>query len=117
MGMWRRVGMILVVWLSGFRRMFACAGGALSHPSADAPTLDSSEQVYISCLALLKMLKHARLRNCDAAAVPPNASLQITLELVSWNLLHIYLTVTLIGKLQDGTVFLKKGHDGDEEAF
>lgn len=23
----------------------------------------------------------------------------------------------LIGKLQDGTVFLKKGHDGDEEPF
>ncbi|KAK1397938.1 hypothetical protein POM88_007801 [Heracleum sosnowskyi] len=84
MGMWRRVGMILVVWLSGFGRMFAGAGGALSQPSADASTLDSSEQVYISSLALLKMLKHARLRNCDTAAVPPNASLQITLELVSW---------------------------------
>ncbi|KAK1401505.1 hypothetical protein POM88_001110 [Heracleum sosnowskyi] len=59
MGMWRRVGMILVVWLSGFGRMFAGAGGALSQPSADAPTLDSPEQVYISSLALLKMLKHA----------------------------------------------------------
>ncbi|KAK1391289.1 hypothetical protein POM88_010345 [Heracleum sosnowskyi] len=70
--MWRRVGMILVVWLSGFGRMFAGAGGALSQPSADASTLDSSEQVYISSLALLKMLKHARLRNCDTAAVPPN---------------------------------------------
>ncbi|KAK1356247.1 hypothetical protein POM88_049503 [Heracleum sosnowskyi] len=58
--MWRRVGMILVVWLSGFGRMFAGAGGALSHPPADAPTLDSSEQVYISSLALLKMLKHGR---------------------------------------------------------
>lgn len=23
----------------------------------------------------------------------------------------------LIGKLQDGTVFFKKGHDGDEEPF
>ncbi|KAL8095228.1 26S proteasome non-ATPase regulatory subunit 14 homolog [Apium graveolens] len=41
-------------------RMFAGAGGALSHPPADAPTLDSSEQVYISSLALLKMLKHGR---------------------------------------------------------
>ncbi|KAK1363516.1 hypothetical protein POM88_039077 [Heracleum sosnowskyi] len=30
---------------------------------------------------------------------------------------YIYLTVKLIGKLQDGTVFLKKGHDGDEEPF
>ncbi|KAL1813468.1 26S proteasome non-ATPase regulatory subunit 14 homolog [Daucus carota subsp. sativus] len=41
-------------------RMFAGAGGALGHPPADAPTLDSSEQVYISSLALLKMLKHGR---------------------------------------------------------
>jgi len=38
--------------------MFAGAGGALGHPPPDSPTLDSSEQVYISSLALLKMLKH-----------------------------------------------------------
>ncbi|KAL0392109.1 UNVERIFIED_CONTAM: 26S proteasome non-ATPase regulatory subunit [Sesamum radiatum] len=41
-------------------RMFAGAGGALGHPPPDSPTLDSSEQVYISSLALLKMLKHGR---------------------------------------------------------
>uniref|UniRef100_A0A803NCL5 MPN domain-containing protein n=1 Tax=Chenopodium quinoa TaxID=63459 RepID=A0A803NCL5_CHEQI len=40
-------------------RMFAGAGGALGHPPPDSPTLDTSEQVYISSLALLKMLKHA----------------------------------------------------------
>ncbi|PHT51068.1 26S proteasome non-ATPase regulatory subunit 14 [Capsicum baccatum] len=40
------------------QRMFAGAGGALGHPPPDSPTLDSSEQVYISSLALLKMLKH-----------------------------------------------------------
>ncbi|KAD4585818.1 hypothetical protein E3N88_23419 [Mikania micrantha] len=39
--------------------MFAGAGGALGHPPPDSPTLDTSEQVYISSLALLKMLKHA----------------------------------------------------------
>ena len=103
-------------------------------------------------------------------AVPPNASLQITLELVSWktvtevtddmkvikkilkegegyerpnegavvqgwcyekinfgfpqyNILQIcylyifLLAVKLIGKLQDGTVFLKKGHNEGEELF
>ncbi|CAH2042648.1 unnamed protein product [Thlaspi arvense] len=33
---------------------------ALGHPPPDSPTLDSSEQVYISSLALLKMLKHGR---------------------------------------------------------
>lgn len=43
-------------------RMFAGAGGALSHPPPDSPTLDSSEQVYISSLALLKMLKHGKSR-------------------------------------------------------
>ncbi|XWS14671.1 hypothetical protein CRYUN_Cryun35bG0029300 [Craigia yunnanensis] len=42
------------------QRMFAGAGGALGHPPRDSPTLDSSEQVYISSLALLKMLKHGR---------------------------------------------------------
>ncbi|KAL6559218.1 multicatalytic endopeptidase [Orobanche hederae] len=41
-------------------RMFAGAGRALSHPLLDSPMLDSSEQVYISSLALLKMLKHGR---------------------------------------------------------
>ncbi|CAO2833427.1 26S proteasome non-ATPase regulatory subunit 14 homolog [Amaranthus tricolor] len=41
-------------------RMFAGAGGALGQPPTDAPTLDTSEQIYISSLALLKMLKHGR---------------------------------------------------------
>ncbi|PRQ23676.1 putative proteasome endopeptidase complex [Rosa chinensis] len=40
------------------QRIFAGAGGALGHPPPDSPTLDSSEQVYISSLVLLKMLKH-----------------------------------------------------------
>lgn len=43
------------------QRMFAGAGGGLGHPPPDSPTLDSSEQVYISSLALLKMLKHGEL--------------------------------------------------------
>ncbi|CAI0558409.1 unnamed protein product [Linum tenue] len=42
------------------QRMFAGAGGGLGHPPVDSPTLDSSEQLYISSLALLKMLKHGR---------------------------------------------------------
>ncbi|CAN6467329.1 unnamed protein product [Victoria cruziana] len=41
------------------QRMFSGAGG-MGHPPADSPLLDSSEQVYISSLALLKMLKHGR---------------------------------------------------------
>ncbi|KAF3504729.1 hypothetical protein F2Q69_00039909 [Brassica cretica] len=41
------------------QRIFG-AGGGLGHASPDSPTLDTSEQVYISSLALLKMLKHGR---------------------------------------------------------
>ncbi|XP_030497023.2 peptidyl-prolyl cis-trans isomerase FKBP62 [Cannabis sativa] len=72
-------------------------------------------------------------------AVPPNATLQITLELVSWKTVSeitddkkvikkvltdgegyerpnegAVVKLKLIGKLQDGTVFIKKGHDGEE---
>lgn len=39
-------------------RMFAMGGGAPANP--DAPLVDSAEQIYISSLALLKMLKHGR---------------------------------------------------------
>ena len=33
-------------------------GGGMGVPPPDAPQVDTSEQVYISSLALLKMLKH-----------------------------------------------------------
>ncbi|KAJ8754013.1 hypothetical protein K2173_001911 [Erythroxylum novogranatense] len=52
--------------MSGMERlqwMFAGVGGALGHPPPDSLTLDSSEQVYISSLALLKMLKHDTVLN------------------------------------------------------
>lgn len=43
-----------------FNRLFAqqMAGGA--PPGMDAPVIDNSETVYISSLALLKMLRHGR---------------------------------------------------------
>merc|ERR1712151_762941 len=41
------------------QRIFSGAGG-MGPPAPDGPMLDSSEQVYISSLALLKMLKHGR---------------------------------------------------------
>ena len=34
------------------------AGGPVGGPPADSPQVDTSEQIYISSLALLKMLKH-----------------------------------------------------------
>lgn len=73
------------------------------------------------------------------AAVPPNAMLQIDLQLVSWKTVTEIgndktilkkilqegegydrpkdcstVKVKLIGKLDDGTMFVKKGHDGEE---
>ncbi|CAI0378343.1 unnamed protein product [Linum tenue] len=42
------------------QRMLGGAGGGFGHPPTDGPAVDSSEQVYISSLALLKMLKHGR---------------------------------------------------------
>ncbi|KAJ3703354.1 26S proteasome non-ATPase regulatory subunit [Rhynchospora pubera] len=42
------------------QRMFTAAGTMGGHPPSDAPLLDTAEQVYISSLALLKMLKHGR---------------------------------------------------------
>ncbi|KAG8100654.1 hypothetical protein GUJ93_ZPchr0013g36463 [Zizania palustris] len=40
------------------QRIFRASG--MGQPPTDSPLLDSSEQVYISSLALLKMLKHGR---------------------------------------------------------
>ncbi|KAJ1441666.1 Tetratricopeptide-like helical domain superfamily [Sesbania bispinosa] len=78
----------------------------------------------------------------DEGAIPPNATLQITLELVSWKTVSevtgdkkvikkiltegegyerpnegAIVKLKLIGKLQDGTVFSKKGHGEDEQLF
>ncbi|CAJ2670082.1 unnamed protein product [Trifolium pratense] len=78
----------------------------------------------------------------DEGAVPPNASLQITLELVSWKTVSdvtsdkkvikkilkegegferpnegAVVKLKLIGKLQDGTVFFEKGRDNEEKLF
>ncbi|XP_058736849.1 peptidyl-prolyl cis-trans isomerase FKBP62-like [Vicia villosa] len=78
----------------------------------------------------------------DEGAVPPNASLQITLELVSWKTVSdvtsdkkvikkilkegegferpnegAIVKLKLVGKLQDGTVFFKKGRDEEDKLF
>lgn len=45
---------------SRLHRIFA-GGGSGGGPHPDSPLVDSSEQVYISSLALLKMLKHGTL--------------------------------------------------------
>ena len=47
-----------------FQRLFQNAaggqGGMGEGPPADAAQVDTSEQIYISSLALLKMLKHGK---------------------------------------------------------
>jgi 26S proteasome regulatory subunit N11 len=48
--------------MDNFQRMFAgvgrAAAGGAGGPPADTPQVDTAEQIYISSLALLKMLKH-----------------------------------------------------------
>nr|XP_025647499.1 peptidyl-prolyl cis-trans isomerase FKBP65-like [Arachis hypogaea] len=85
--------------------------------------------------------ENGRPASGDEGAIPPNASLQIDLELISWKAVSditkdnkvlkktlkegegyerpndgAAVQVKLIGKLQDGTIFVKKGHD-DEHPF
>ncbi|KAE8022907.1 hypothetical protein FH972_008668 [Carpinus fangiana] len=91
-----------------------------------------------SCLLI--RLHMGRPASGDEAAVPPNATLHITLELISWKAVSditkdkkilkktlkegegyerpndgAVVQVKLIGKLHDGAIFTKKGHD--EEPF
>ncbi|XLS62469.1 hypothetical protein HN51_016697 [Arachis hypogaea] len=85
--------------------------------------------------------ENGRPASGDEGVVPLNASLQIDLEWISWKVVSditkdknvlkktlkegegyerpndgAVVQVKLIGKLQDGTVFVKKGHD-DEQPF
>jgi len=45
--------------MNNLQQMLGGMGG-LNPPGADSPVVDTSEQIYISSLALLKMLKHGR---------------------------------------------------------
>jgi hypothetical protein len=54
------------------QRMLTGMGGGQGGPPGDTPQVDTAEQIYISSLALLKMLKHGeghqRIRHMRAAA-------------------------------------------------
>ncbi|KAE9458724.1 hypothetical protein C3L33_09377, partial [Rhododendron williamsianum] len=69
------------------QRMFAGAGGALGHPPPDSPTLDSSEQVYISSLALLKCSSTYTVRVVDVFAMPQSGT-GVSVEAVD----HVFQT-------------------------
>ncbi|GLT97696.1 hypothetical protein SLE2022_152490 [Rubroshorea leprosula] len=103
-------------------------------------TMKKGEKVLLTVKPKYAFGENGRPAIGDEAAVPPNATLQITLELVSWKTVSdvtkdmkvlkkilkegegydrpndgTVVQVKLIGKLDDGTIVVKKGHD--EETF
>ncbi|KAK6145136.1 hypothetical protein DH2020_021956 [Rehmannia glutinosa] len=102
-------------------------------------TMKKGEKVQLTVRPQYGFGEKGKPASGDEAAVPPNATLNIDLELVSWKTVSsvtddkkvvkkilkegegyerpnegTVVKLKLIGKLQDGTVFLKKGHGDDE---
>ncbi|XP_030467348.1 peptidyl-prolyl cis-trans isomerase FKBP62-like [Syzygium oleosum] len=102
-------------------------------------TMKKGEKALLTVMPQYAFGETGRPASGDEVAVPPNASLQIMLELVSWKTVSdvtkdkkvlkktlkegegyerpndgAVVQVRLCGKLHDGTVFVKKG---DEEPF
>lgn len=104
-------------------------------------TMKKGEKVLLTVKPQYGFGEGGKPASGDEGAVPPNAALQITLELVSWKTVSdvandkkvlkkilkegegyerpndgAVVQVKLIGKLQDGSLFVRKGHD-DEPPF
>lgn len=105
-------------------------------------TMKKGEKALLTVKPQYGFGEHGKPASGDEGAVPPNATLQITLELVSWKTVS-YVTddkkvvkkilkegegydrpnegaivkLKLIGKLEDGTVFLKKGYEDGDDLF
>uniref|UniRef100_M1D470 peptidylprolyl isomerase n=1 Tax=Solanum tuberosum TaxID=4113 RepID=M1D470_SOLTU len=104
-------------------------------------TMKKGEKVLLTVQPQYAFGETGKVASRDEGGVPPNATLQINLELISWKIVSevtndkkvlkrilkegegyehpndgALVKVKLIGKLQDGTVFVKKGHD-EEEPF
>ncbi|XP_024451585.1 peptidyl-prolyl cis-trans isomerase FKBP62 isoform X2 [Populus trichocarpa] len=104
-------------------------------------TMKMGEKVLLTVKPQYGFGEKGKPASGDESAVPPNANIQITLELVAWKTVTevtddkkvikkilkegdgydrpnegAVVKVKLIGKLQDGTVFFKKGQD-DSELF
>ncbi|KAK6122189.1 hypothetical protein DH2020_044068 [Rehmannia glutinosa] len=102
-------------------------------------TMKKGEKVQLTVRPQYGFGEKGKPASGDEAAVPFNATLNIDLELVSWKTVSsvtddkkvvkkilkegegyerpnegTVVKLKLIGKLQDGTVFLKKGHGDDE---
>lgn len=99
-------------------------------------TMKKGEKVFLTVKPQYGFGGNGREGTGDECDVPPNATIHINLELVSWKTVSeitsdkkvlkkilkegegyekpndgAIVQVNLIGKLQDGTVFVKKGHD------
>lgn len=104
-------------------------------------TMKKGEKVLLTVKPQYGFGEKGKPASGDESAVPPNANIQITLELVDWKTVTevtddkkvikkilkegdgyerpnegAVVKVKLIGKLQDGTLFFKKGQD-DSELF
>ncbi|KAI9114981.1 hypothetical protein K1719_013994 [Acacia pycnantha] len=104
-------------------------------------TMKKGEKVLLTVKPRYAFGKNGRPASGDEGVVPPDSSLQIDLELISWKTVTditrdkkvvkktlkegekyerpndgSVVQVRLIGKLQDGTVFTKKGYD-EEQPF
>ncbi|KAL2965790.1 hypothetical protein AAZX31_16G081100 [Glycine max] len=105
-------------------------------------TMKKGEKVLLTVKPQYGFGEKGKPAHGDEGAVPPNATLQITLELVSWKTVSevtddkkvikkilkegegyehpnegAIVKLKVIGKLQDGTLFLKKGHDDEGGLF
>ncbi|KAL8026877.1 hypothetical protein ABFX02_14G058200 [Erythranthe guttata] len=103
-------------------------------------TMKKGEKVLLTVKPQYGFSEKGKPASGDEKAIPPNASLDIVLDLVSWKTVSnvtddkkvvkkilkdgegyerpndgTVVKLKLIGKLQDGTVFVKKGHGGDDE--
>ncbi|XP_015086548.1 peptidyl-prolyl cis-trans isomerase FKBP62-like [Solanum pennellii] len=104
-------------------------------------TMKKGEKVLLIVKPQYAFGQTGKVGSREEGGVPPNATLQINLELISWRIVSevtndkkvlkrilkegegyerpndgALVKVKLIGKLQDGTVFVKKGHN-EEEPF
>ncbi|KAL8516595.1 hypothetical protein ACS0TY_015021 [Phlomoides rotata] len=102
-------------------------------------TMKKGEKVLLTVKPQYGFDEKGKPASGEEGAVPPNATLDIDLELVSWKTVSFVtddkkvvkkimkegegyerpnegavVKLKLIGKLQDGTVFVKKGHGDDE---
>lgn len=105
-------------------------------------TMKKGEKVLLTVKPQYGFGEKGKSASGNEGAVPLNAALQIALELVSWKTVSeitddkkvikkilkegdgyerpndgAVVKVKLIGKLQDGTVFVKKGHGEEEQLF